>query len=112
MAFRAVTFNTTDIKKHKGQVFQGLYKGFHKIQTAIGEQVIWEFHGGQGPFGVYGFTTLNMAMDQVEVGQEVRLTYLGQKPVQTKRFGLKDVHQVLVEVNEDGEGVDDGHIEP
>lgn len=101
MAFRPVS-NTKaiDIKKHKGEAYIGTYLGSQKITTKIGPQTIWKFVSEEdGPFGIYGFTQLNRTMESMPVGSVCRMTYLGTKNVQTK-FGMMDVHQVLVETDE------------
>jgi hypothetical protein len=48
-------------------------------------------------FGIYGFTNLNRAMEAVEPGTLVKITYQGTQNVQTK-YGMKDVHQASVQV--------------
>lgn len=99
MAFTEVTTNATDIKKEKGKPFIGYFDGSQKIQTKIGEQVIWKFIDEHGiTFGIYGFTNLNMKMENISEGLLCRVTYLGTKNMKTK-FGMKDVHQVKVEVD-------------
>jgi len=99
MAYREVTRNAIDIKKEKGKPFEGIYVGSKAITTKIGAQIVYTFqneHGGK--FQIYGFTNLNIAMENVGTGEECKITYLGTKNCDTK-FGKKDVHQVKVEVN-------------
>jgi hypothetical protein len=87
-----------DIKKAKGTPYVGTYLGSQQITTKIGPQTVYNFEGEDGKhFGVYGFTNLNRVMANVEIGTALRLTYTGTEKVQTK-FGLKDVHQVKVEL--------------
>lgn len=103
MAFKPVSTNATDIKKHKGSPFIGEYKGSQEITTKIGKQVIWNFTEENGsPLNIYGFTNLNRVMEHIEPGTVCRITYTGTVNVQTK-FGMKDVHQVIVEID-DGTG--------
>ncbi len=98
MAWEDVSTNATDIKKHKDKPFEGKYQGHKIITTKIGEQTIYNFVDEDGlPFGVYGFTNLNRAMENIQEGTQVRITYKGTQNVQTK-FGMKDVHQVTVQV--------------
>ena len=98
MAWDDVNTNGVDIKKHKGEPYEGTYKGHKAIKTKIGDQVVWEFASDDGVgFGIYGFTNLNRAMESLEPGVLVRITYLGTENVQTK-FGMKDVHQVSVQI--------------
>jgi hypothetical protein len=102
MSFKPVSTTATDIKKHQGKSFVGEFKGSQKITTKIGEQTIWNFTDDSGaPLNVYGFTNLNRVMEHIEVGTVCRLTYKGTENVQTK-FGMKDVHQVLVEIDDEG----------
>ncbi|MBT9169381.1 MAG: hypothetical protein DDT19_02740 [Syntrophomonadaceae bacterium] len=102
MAWEEVTTSAVDIKKHKGKIYQGFYTGKREIETKIGKQIIYSFEDEEGIFSIYGFTNLNRAMENVKQGLEVRITYLGTEKVQTK-FGLKDVHQVRVEINKDSD---------
>lgn len=102
MGFKQVSTTATDIKKQQGRAFVGEYKGSQNITTKIGEQTIWNFIDDSGaPLGIYGFTNLNRVMEHIEPGTICRITYTGTQNVQTK-FGMKDVHQVLVEID-DGE---------
>lgn len=101
MAFKVVSGNALDIKKTKDEPHTGTYTGKSDITTKIGPQVVWNFIDDENqPFGIYGFTNLNRAMNSLKVGSLVRITYKGTLKCQTK-FGLKDVHQVLVEVDDD-----------
>jgi len=103
MAWKQVSrSNAFDIKAKKGQPIVGTYTGSQEITTKIGAQTIYEFEDEAGEkFGIYGFTNLNRSMENVKVGELVRITYNGTERVQTK-YGMKDVHQVTVEVSEDG----------
>lgn len=102
MGFKPVSTTATDIKKHQGKAFIGEFKGSQEITTKIGKQTIWNFVDESGaPLGIYGFTNLNRVMEHLEVGTVCRITYKGTQNLQTK-FGMKDVHQVLVEID-DGE---------
>ncbi|MBT9170544.1 MAG: hypothetical protein DDT18_00887 [Actinobacteria bacterium] len=100
MAWEEVTNTAVDIKKHKGKIYQGFYINKREIETKIGKQIVYSFEDEDGIFSIYGFTNLNRAMENVKQGIEVRITYLGTENVQT-RFGMKDVHQVKVEINKD-----------
>src|SRR3990167_543830 len=103
MAWKEVSHNALDIKKEVGKHHVGNFVGQKEIETKIGKQTIWQFTDEDGnPFGVYGFTNLNRAMESVKVGALCRLTYRGTQVIKTK-FGMKPVHQVSVEVdsNED-----------
>ena len=103
MAFKPVSTNATDIKKHKGTPFVGEYKGSSEITTKIGKQIIWNLTEESGtPLNIYGFTNLNRIMEHIEVGTICRITYTGTVNVQTK-FGMKDVHQVMVEIDDGAE---------
>ena len=113
MAFKPVSTQATDIKKQKGKPFIGEYKGSQQITTKIGEQVIWNFTEDSGaPLSIYGFTNLNRVMEHITSGTICRITYTGTENVQTK-FGMKDVHQVLVEIDDDTNPSEaDGKNEP
>lgn len=105
MAFKAVNTNALDIKKVKGKPHTGTYNGATEIVTKIGKQFVHNFTDDLGlPFGIYGFTMLNRALAGVKAGTLVRITYTGTVNCQTK-FGMKDVHQVLVEADDGTEGV-------
>ena len=80
----------------------GTYMGNRQITTKIGLQTIWEFKGDTENFGIYGFTNLNRAMERVKPHTLCRITYMGTKNLQTK-FGMKDVHQVKVEIDKRSE---------
>lgn len=104
--WKEVTNTGLDIKKHKDVTYEGEYKGKREISTKIGKQFIYEFVDEDGAkFGIYGFTNLNRAMEGVAEGQMCRITYLGTENVETK-FGMKDVHQVRVEVETEDEPVE------
>lgn len=101
MAFKPVSNTALDIKKDKGNPHIGTYVGKSNIVNKIGPQTVFNFvDQEEQPFGVYGFTNLNRAMESVKEGSLCRITYQGTKNVMTK-FGLKDVHQVLVEVDDE-----------
>ena len=90
-----------DIKKHIDEAFEGVYLGFKGITTKLGDQKIYKFKASSGRmFEVYGFTMLNRAMENVMTGEKCRITYTGTENRETK-FGQKDVHQVLVEVDDE-----------
>lgn len=100
MAWKEVSTNAIDIKKQKGVPFIGTYTGKRNIETKIGPQVIWQLvDEDETPVGLYGFTGLNRCMETIRVGTRCRIIYQGTKNVKTK-FGMKDVHQVTVEVEE------------
>ncbi len=100
MAFKAITGNAIDLKKTTG-AYEGTYTGKNDITTKIGPQVVYNFlDKNDQVFSVYGFTNLNRAMNSVHPGNLVRLTYQGTKNLKTK-YGMKDVHQVLVEVDDE-----------
>lgn len=97
MGWELVTNNAMDVKTHKDKPFIGTYTGKKDIVTKVGPQTIWQFTDeDEQPFAIYGFTNLNRAMEGVGTGSVCRITYKGTAKVQTK-YGMKDVHQVLVE---------------
>lgn len=95
MGWEDASSTAIDIKKDS-QVHEGVYIGKKSITTKIGPQVIWDFEGDDGNFGIYGFTNLNNCMEAIKEGTKVRIQYKGTKNVPTK-FGMKDVHQVSVQ---------------
>lgn len=95
---KPVTSNTVDIKESEGTEFRGTYTGNKHIETKLGEQTLWQFTDENNqPFSIYGFTNLNRAMENIGIGTFCYITYTGTKKVQTK-FGMKDVHQVQVDI--------------
>ena|SRR4030067_1101847 len=101
--WKEISRTAIDIKKHFNESYVGEYLGQEKITTKIGEQIIYRFRDENGnPFSVYGFTNLNRAMESISEGTLCRITYLGMENVQTK-FGMKDVHQVRVEIEANDE---------
>lgn len=96
MTWNEVTTNAIDIKKTKNESYEGVFLSQKEVSTKIGPQVIWQFEGEDGHFGIYGFTNLNRAMAMISEGTRVKITYLGTKKIETK-YGLKDVHQVSVQ---------------
>lgn len=104
MAFKPVINNTIDIKKEKDRPYIGQYVGKEDIITKIGPQIIWKFIDEDGhPFGIYGFTNMNRAMNNVGVNSLCRITYMGTQFVKTKfKPTGQDVHQVMVELDDEG----------
>lgn len=87
-----------DIKKQTDPIV-GIYQGKKDIVTKIGNQVIWNFlDEDEKPIGIYGFTSLNYKMETIKPGSLVRVTYTGKIKKETK-FGLREVHQCVVEVD-------------
>jgi len=109
MVWKPVSTNAIDIKKEKGKSYTGTYVGLTKIETKLGEQYVYKFTDEyeQG-FGIYGFTNLNRAMSNVGEGTLTRVTYLGTMNVKTK-FGMKDVHQVNVEIDSNDDPGGESH---
>lgn len=96
MAWTEISTGAIDIKKSATKEYEGTYTGFKEMETKLGKQVVWNFHDESDSFSIYGFTNLNRAMESVQVGTLVKITYKGTQKVQTK-YGLKDVHQVSVQ---------------
>ena len=122
MAYEPLKVNTIDVKKKVDEPHEGYFTGREDITTKIGPQIIWRFRGKDGnPFGIYGFTNLNYCMKNAPVGVMIRVTYTGTEKRETK-YGLKDVHQVLVEIDredtlthgpdEDGDPLEDPFTKP
>ena len=103
MAWKEVSRSGIDIKKNKNKAYVGEYIGHDEIDTKIGKQTVYKFRDEQGnPFSIYGFTNLNIALEAIREGTLCRMTYLGTENVKTK-FGMKDVHQVRVEIDSEEE---------
>jgi len=89
--------NAIDIKKEPKKEYVGYYQGSTKIDTPLGPQTIWNFRDDEGKhYGIYGFTNLNSSMGAIAPDMYTKIVYQGTKNVKTK-FGMKDVHQVTVE---------------
>ena len=103
MAFQPINMQAISIKDKINQPFLGTFIGKKMVNGDYGPQPIFDFVDADGvPFSIYGFTNLNRAMDYVKKGEFCRVTYKGlAKAVKTKKFGTKDIHQVLVEVDRD-----------
>lgn len=100
MAFREVTGgNALDIKQTPNIPYEGIYTGHREFDTQYGSQTVWNFRGKQGSFGIYGFTTLNRAMESVSEGTLCRITFTGKEKMKTKR-GVVDVNTCRVEVDD------------
>ncbi len=100
MAFREVTGgNAVDIKQTPGQPYEGVYTGHREFDTQYGVQTCFNFRGKNGSFGIYGFTTLNRAMESVAEGSLCRITFTGKVKMTTKR-GIVDVNTCKVEVDD------------
>lgn len=104
--FNPVSTTAIDIKKDVNTARVGTYVSHSSIKTPLGDQVVWNFLDEDDlPFGIYGFTNLNRAMQSIKEGSLCRITYKGTNFVKTKfKPAGQDVHQVLVEVD-DGEEV-------
>lgn len=100
MAFREVTGgNAIDIKQTPGLPYEGIYTGHREFETQYGTQICWQFRGKKDAFGIYGFTTLNRAMESVNEGTLCRITFTGKQTMKTKR-GIVDVNTCKVEVDD------------
>lgn len=104
MAYREVRGgDVLDIKKDVPgeESHEGVYMGFKGITTKLGNQYIYRFKDKSNKiFQMYGFTMLNRVMENISTGSQCRITYLGTKELETK-FGLKDVHMVKCEIDDE-----------
>ena len=105
---------TVDLKQSKGFSVEGHYRGTRKINVKGQERTIHDFHDQETDkdFSVWGFTMLDRQINGTPSGVLVKLTYQGQERVQTKSFGLKDVHQVDVEIWREDSKPKDGAFPP
>ena len=96
MAWKEVSNNAIDIKTQVGNEVTGKYLGSRTFDSQYGEQHIYNFEGKPG---VYGFTSLNRAMESVPVGATVKIVYKGKEIIETKR-GKVPMHQCQVFVDD------------
>jgi len=111
MAWREVTGGSAvDIKKQgKGYQIEGIYKGYKKITTKLGEQWIYCIETEEGDVEFFGFAALNFKLGHIKEGANIRITYEGQFSVKNK-FG-KFPHMVKVEEDQ-GDGEEGGSETP
>lgn len=85
-----------NLTKYPNKTLEGFYLG-HKIVTGrFKEQLIHEFKKEDGKkIQVYGFTSLNIHLEQVDSGVYVWITYLG-KSTEKNKYG-NQVHVCKVE---------------
>lgn len=99
MAFKEVSTVIIDLKKWPNAPLTGYYLGSTSYvdPTYNKTQFVHSFRKEAGEeVSVYGFTTLDTRMAKVERGVLCQVTYKGTEQVQTKKYGLKDVHQAEV----------------
>jgi hypothetical protein len=104
MAMKEVTTLIHDMKKWVNRPLIGYYLGSTSYpDTTYGKtQFVHSFKLESGEeLSIYGYTTLDTRMAKVPLGVLCQVTYLGAVPTQTKKYGLKDVHQceVLMDVD-------------
>ena len=101
--------NKIDLTKTQGEELEGEFQGRDEVPSKLsptGKQNLWTFLGEDGrKFGIYGFTMLDLAMENAVPGDYLYIRYLGTKNQKTK-WGMKDVHQVSVEKEVLDEGAD------
>jgi len=99
MAFKEVSTVIVDLKKWPDAPLTGYYLGSTSYvdPTYWKTQFVHSFRKETGEeVSIYGFTTLDTRMAKVERGVLCQVTYKGTEAVQTKKYGLKDVHQAEV----------------
>lgn len=96
MAWKEVSNDAIDIKTKPGNSVEGKYLGSRAFDSTYGEQHVYKLEGQPG---IYGFTALNRAMEQVPVGALVKIVYKGKTIVETKR-GKVPMHQCQVFVDD------------
>jgi len=108
MAWKDISSTSAiNIKKQKDVPFIGIYQGNKKFQTKIGgkdvDNIVYKFLDEEGEyFAIYGFTNLDRIMENAKEDLLYKITYTGTKNMKTP-FGMKDVHQCKVEVDEEPE---------
>ena len=88
-----------DIKKNPEKIYEGVYLGSKQITTTYGKNNVYKFRGSQGVFAIFGFTHLDMVMENANLGMHLRIQYAGTKEAKNSPSGF--MHQVRVEVLED-----------
>jgi hypothetical protein len=84
-----------NLKNYLNKTMEGYYLGHRGIRGNFGEQTIHDVKTAKGKISVYGFTSLNLQLDQVEPGTKVWITYTG-KSTEKNKYG-QQVHQCRVE---------------
>lgn len=109
MSFKKVEFgDTVDIKEKEGKFCEGVYMGSKEVDTNLGTSLLYKFEGTtREVFSVWGFTSLDIFMENVVVGTLCRITYKGLSEKKNK-YG-KHTHMCLVEID-DGDVVPVGEI--
>ena len=90
-----------DIKKNPEKIYEGVYLGVKTITTTLGKNNVYKFRGPGGVFAIFGFTHLDMVMENANLGMHLRIQYAGKKDMPNSPQGW--MHQVRVEVMEDEE---------
>jgi len=97
--FKEITLEIKKITNETaiGVPWQAYFLGTAEKQTEkFGINKIHKFMSIKGDvFKIYGFTALNMKLEQVKPGHLCQITYNGTQKVNTK-YGKKDIHQVTV----------------
>jgi len=101
MARRKVDFgDTVDIKEVAGKEAEGTYLGHKEVDTNLGTSMLYKFERKNGePFSIWGFTSLDIYMENVMVGTYCWITYKGLSEKKNK-YG-KHTHMCMVEVDDD-----------
>jgi hypothetical protein len=104
MAMKEVNTLIVDMKKFPNRPLVGYYLGStsYPDSTYGKTQFVHSFRLESGEeLSIYGYTTLDARMAKVPQGVLCQVTYLGAVATQTKKYGLKDVHQceVLMDVD-------------
>ncbi len=76
-----------NLTKYPNKTLEGYYLGSKIVSGRLGEQFIHSLEKLDGKkVSVYGFTSLNIHLEQVEIGTHVWITYLG-KSTEKNKYG-------------------------
>jgi hypothetical protein len=89
-----------NLTKYPNKELEGYYLGHRLVTGKFKEQLLHDFKKPDGKkVSVYGFTSLNINLEQMEVGTKVWVTYLG-KSKEANKYG-QQTHMCKVECDFD-----------
>jgi len=87
MSFTTVKLDAISLPEHEGELFVGFYIGLKLIDTPLGESTLHNFERVDGSrYSVWGFTLLNLNLQQVKKGVLTKIVYTG-KSKEKNKFG-------------------------
>jgi len=89
------------LRDKKGTKIEGVYLGMQEIKSNFEKpHILHKIQTAEGEAVVFGFTSLNLKLAHVKIGEYVCIEYLG-LPDETKKAGQNNAHKVKVEVDDD-----------